>query len=202
VFHTSRTPLCIFLKKIRCIFWTSFCNLYFSGQVLEINRCIPTHREKTWSLGFGLPSTTLKCVNWSSHLTTNHPFGPSREQVKWKILFFCKTENHSCNSCWNWEDAESYQIWGQDSNFSFWKPQTLAHSLWNWSNLVRGSSLMWGFSWKYPIYHMFLFTLQLSHLIIFELVMGIWMLVKPLNPLLTAWKPRQKPACPNTNTQL
>jgi hypothetical protein len=31
---------------------------------------------------------TPKCVNWSSHLTTNHPFGPSREQVKWKILFF------------------------------------------------------------------------------------------------------------------
>jgi hypothetical protein len=28
------------------------------------------------------------CGNWSSHHTTNLPFGPFREQVKWKILFF------------------------------------------------------------------------------------------------------------------
>jgi hypothetical protein len=64
---------------------------------------------------------------------------------------------------------------------------------------------MWGFFMKIPhipCVLIYLTTKSFIYLFIFELVMDIWMLVKPLKPLLTARKPRQKPACPNTNTQL
>jgi hypothetical protein len=81
--------------------------------------------------------------------------------------------------------------------FSFWKPQTLAHSLWNWRNLVRGSSLMWGFFMKIPICHVFLFSLQLSHLFsYFWISNGHLNVGQTFKTPLTTWKPRQNPACP------
>jgi hypothetical protein len=71
------------------------------------------------------------------------------------------------------------------------------------ATLFEAAHLCKGFSWKYPIYHVFLFTSQLSHLFFyFWISYGHLNVGQTFETPVDRMKSRQKPACPNTNTQL